>query len=59
MEKKIEIRAYEVRYYCDECGKEVEFVGYTAMSNPPKFKHNCECGESYWLDKQYPTIEYK
>lgn len=60
MEKKIEIRAYEVRYYCDECGKEVEFAGTTTFRNPPQFEYVCcECGQTYWLEKQYPIIEYK
>lgn len=59
MEKEFEVKTYEVKYYCDKCGKEVKFTGYMGMSNPPKYKHNCECGESYWLYKQYPTIEYK
>lgn len=59
MEKEFEVKTYEVKYYCDKCGKEVKFTGYMGMSDPPKYKHDCECGANYWLYKQYPTIEYK
>lgn len=59
MEKQREVKVYEVKYYCDKCGEEVSFTGYVSMANPPTYKHNCKCGEAYWLRKQYPTIEYK
>lgn len=39
--------------------REVEFTGFVGTSHPPKYKHVCECGEVYWLDNQYPTIEFK
>lgn len=58
MEKKTEIKVYKVRYCCDECGKEVRFKGTMTFRNPPQFEHICECGQTLWLDKQYPTIEY-
>ena len=43
----------------EEMEEYLRLRGYVGMSNPPKYNHNCECGESYWLEKQYPIIEYK
>ncbi len=59
MEKEFEAKTYKVKYYCDKCDKEVKFTGNIGMSNPPKYKHSCECGEIYYLNKQYPSIEFK
>lgn len=59
MEKEKQVVPYEVAFYCDECNKLVKFTGMIGMSNPPKYKHTCECGAIYWLDKQYPAIIYK
>lgn len=59
MKKEIEVKVYKVHFYCDKCDKEVKFTGFIGMTNPPKYKHICECGELYWLDNQYPKIEFK
>ena len=59
MENKREIKVYEVKYCCDECGNEVEFTGTATIHNPTQFEHICKCGQTLWLDKQYPIIEYK
>ena len=59
MEKEKQVMPYQVDFYCDECEKIVKFSGMIGMSNPPRYKHICECGAIYWLDKQYPTITYK
>lgn len=59
MKKEKEVRVFEVKYHCDNCGKEVKFTGLTNLVNPSKYQHYCECGESYWLDGIYPMIKYK
>lgn len=59
MEKEKQVFAYKVSFYCDKCKNEVGYTGYVGMSSPPKFQHKCKCGETYWLDKSYPTIVYK
>ena len=59
MEKEREVKSYEIKYYCDECQEEVIFTGLATLGNPQQFEHRCECGQTYWLKKQYPTIEYK
>lgn len=59
MEKAFKLVPFKVKYFCDKCGKEVKFDNLVGFSNPPKYKHVCECGEEYWLEKQYPTIEFK
>lgn len=59
MKKEVEVKAYKVSFYCDKCGEEVAFTGFVAMSYPPKYKHICDCGEMYYLDNQYPKIEFK
>jgi len=59
MEKEYEVTPYRVRFYCDKCDKEVKFNGYVGMTHPPQYLHNCDCGKSYFLSKQYPTIIYK
>lgn len=59
MEKKFLSREYKVYYYCDVCNREVESSGLAGLSNPQKYRHTCKCGETYWLNREYPfeTIE--
>lgn len=59
MEKRNKVNAYEVRFYCEKCGKEVMFTGMINLSNPPKYKYFCVCGETYFLNKQYPMIDFE
>lgn len=59
MIKKNRVNSYELRYYCDKCGKEVMFTGMVNLSNPVKYKHACVCGETYYLNAQYPTIDFE
>lgn len=59
MEKKTEVKTYIVNYYCDKCGNEVKFAGCTELTYPQRYRHYCECGEKYSLDKLYPVVEYK
>ena len=60
MEKTCEVKVYEVRLYCDECGKEMVFTGRCLASNPPQYPHICiGCGLSKSERKTYPVIVYK
>lgn len=59
MKKEKEVRVFEVKYYCDKCGKEVKFTGLSNLVSPSKYQHCCECGEKYWLNEIYPVIKYK
>lgn len=58
MEKEVELKVFKIDYYCDKCNKKLVFSGITT-GHPPIYKHSCKCGETYWLDKCYPKIEYK
>ena len=46
-----------VRVYCD-CGEELKTTGYTLLSNPPMYEHECpKCGIRYNLPSAYPKTE--
>ena len=59
MEKRFEFKATEIVYCCNKCNEIVEYSYIVTIKDKPCFKHTCSCGESYWLDKKYPLLEYK
>lgn len=59
MEKEFEVKAYKVKYYCNKCSQEVKFTGNIGMSCPPTYIHKCECGETYYLKREYPFIDFR
>lgn len=60
MKRETEVKAFEVKQYCDNCGEELTFSGQTLLCNPPEYLHICnKCGKSFTFSKSYPHIEYK
>ena len=50
----------KVKYYCDNCGHELDYVGNVYPGSPKKYQHNCpDCGKRYRLEKVYPTLEHR
>lgn len=43
MEKSRQVKVYEVRLYCDECGEEMKEVepGVVLSSFPPQYAYHC------------------
>lgn len=60
-EKRKEVRTYEVRYICDECGSDKVYpTGMVLTSHPPKYPHVCiECAKNYTFKEKYPYTEYE
>lgn len=57
-EIRVEVRTFRVVFRCF-CGGDAKSTGTMQTSRPPKYAHVCpKCKERYWLDKQYPFIEY-
>lgn len=56
-----ELKAYNVRYMCDECdGGEMLPTGMCYPTNPPMYPHKCtKCSSGNTFTIQYPTIQYK
>lgn len=47
MQKMVEVTAYKVMQFCDECGEELVFTGEVLTSNPAKYVHRCpKCGKT-------------
>ena len=60
MKKETEVKAFEVKQYCDACGDELTFTGEVLLSNPPKYVHICDkCGKKFTFSQSYPCIEHK
>ena len=56
-EKKVEVKTYIVRYYCDKDGCDGELVpdGICLTSSPPQYPHTCnKCGDGKTFHKSYP-----
>lgn len=47
----------ETRAYCDKCGEEVKYSKVSSLESLTTYEHICKCGESYWLDNIYPTLQ--
>lgn len=60
MKKETEVKAFEVKQYCDACGEEMTFTGEALLSNPLQYVHMCDkCGKKFTFLQKYPCIEYK
>ena len=67
MEKRKQVKVYEVRLYCDECGEEMKEVepGVVLCSFPPKYAYHCvnsECsskGRKVYSTHLYPYNCYE
>ena len=67
MEKSKQVKVYEIRLYCDECGEEMKEVepGVVLLSHPPKYAYHCvnsECssrGKKVYSIHLYPYTYYE
>lgn len=58
--KSKEVKVYQDRLYCDECGEEMEFTGMCLTSYPPKYPHMCpKCEKRVIMTEIYPIIRYE
>lgn len=56
-----EVKVFEERLYCDNCGEEMQLSdGCTLLSNPPKYAYICpKCNNTEIISEIYPKIRYK
>ena len=60
MIKSKEVKVYQDRLYCDECGEEMEFTGMALTSYPMQYPHVCpKCGKRHTTTELYPKIRYE
>lgn len=67
MEKRKQVKVYEIRLYCDECGEEMKEVepGVVLFSQPLKYAYYCvnpECsskGKKVYSTRLYPYTCYE
>jgi hypothetical protein len=61
MEKKTEVKVYQVDYICDKCGGgKVLYTGKVFPMNPPLYESKCKkCGEVYRMRKTYPMVVHE
>lgn len=60
MIKSIEVKVYQDRLYCDECGEEMQFTGMALATYPMQYPHECQkCGNRMTKNDIYPKIRYK
>lgn len=46
IEKKVEVKTFITKLYCDECGEELKFLGYRLCTYPYKYPYECpKCGK--------------
>ena len=47
IKKAVIIKAYQINLYCDKCGRRMTRAkDFVIMTDPPKFKYECECGHT-------------
>lgn len=59
MEKKIEVKTYQIDYICDTCNEgKMRPTGISFPTNPPQYPHVCDkCGAAQtFRNKIYPAI---
>ena len=61
MEKKTEVRSFEVTYICDECNEgTMIYIGEYISKWAIKYQHQCEkCSHLQVFDQKYPVIRYE
>lgn len=67
MEKSRQVKVYEVRLYCDECGEEMKEVYPSVVldSFPPQYAYHCvnsKCssgGKVVYIPHLYPYTYYE
>lgn len=59
MIKSKEVKVYQDKLYCDECGEEMEFTGMALATYPMQYPHNCpKCDNRTTMLDIYPKIRY-
>ncbi len=61
MEKKTEVRSFEVTYICDECKEgEMIYIGEFMSNWNLTYQHRCEkCFHIQYFDLVYPIMRYE
>lgn len=60
MIKSKEVKVYQDRLYCDECGEEMEFTGMALATYPMQYPHICpKCGNRTTRNDIYPKIRHE
>lgn len=60
MLKEKRVIPVEVRLYCDNCGREMEYGGVALTTYPMQYPHHCpSCGHTETQSKIYPAFGYK
>ena len=63
MIKKVEVKTFAEKLYCDECGEEMklnEMGLVTNLTYPMQYIYQCpNCGHRETTDVQYPHIYYE
>ncbi len=59
MIKSKEVKVYQDKLYCDECGEEMKFTGMGLASYPMQYPHKCsKCDNRMIMLDIYPKIRY-
>ena len=59
MIKKVEVKTFAERLYCDKCGKEMKSAEITLATYPMQYPYQCpNCGHRETTIVQYPHIYY-
>ena len=60
MIKEVEVKVFEERLYCDECGAEMKRQGIALCTYPPEHPYICTaCDWCTTSTTKYPKIVYK
>lgn len=60
MIKSKEVKIYQDKLYCDECGEEMEFTGMALATYPMQYPHKCpKCDNRMTMLDIYPKIRYE
>jgi hypothetical protein len=61
MEKKTEVRVFEVSYICDKCNEgEMIYIGEFMTNFSLKYRHRCEkCFDIHEFNVVYPQVRYE
>ena len=58
--KKVEVKTYITKCYCENCGAEMKRLPYVLAVSPPLYTYECtECGHRENSFKKYGELEYE
>jgi len=58
-EKSTKLIAYQVDYYCDECGEKMVWNNVTLTTYPAQYYHGCKNGHGKIFYVAYPSTVYE